>query len=155
MIIDQFPKGKKPVNEVLDGNIRIQLERVSGPDPGHPEGLMLSEMSRDRPTGSLIVVSAATVEHFSFRVFELQSLLLKALKPIANSTGKFFGEAYGEEVVNVVALRWEPPDPSFNPEMISYTREKIETLFADFNLPLKIIIFTDPEIPWELLRKYR
>jgi hypothetical protein len=155
MIIDQFAKGKKPVNEVLDGNIRIQLERVSGPDPGHPDGLMLSEMSRDRPTGSLIVVSAVTVEHFSFRVSELQSLLLKALKPIANSTGKFFGEAYGEEVVNVVALRWEPPDPSFNPEMISYTQEKIETLFADFNLPLRIIIFTDPEIPWELLRKYR
>jgi hypothetical protein len=154
-IIDQFPNAKKPVNEVLDGNIRIRMERISQSNPVHPEGWMLGEMTRDRPMGNLIVISAVTVEHLKFKASELQSLFLKALKPIANCTGKFFGQTYDEGSVNVVVLRWEPPEHTFNPEMISYTQEKIETLFVDFNLPLKVIIFTDPEIPLELLRKYK
>jgi len=59
------------------------------------------------------------------------------------------------EIINVVALRWEPPDFVRNEKMLCYIQDKIETLFSDFNLQLKPIIFCDPEIPWDLIKRYR
>jgi hypothetical protein len=53
-----------------------------------------------------------------------------------------------------MALRWEPPDFLVSEEMMQFVATKIENLFADFQLPLKVVIFVDPEIGWELIKRY-
>jgi len=47
------------------------------------------------------------------------------------------------------------PDFLYTPEMFSYVGEKVEGLFADFNLQLRPILFCDPEIPFDLFQRYR
>jgi hypothetical protein len=154
-MIDQLPDVKSPVDETLDGGIGIHIEKLSQPVETRPDGHILAEITKNRPIGRLIVISPIRTEHFDFNVSELQSLFLKALRPIVSSNSKFFGEMFSKEVINVVALRWEPPDIFFNPKIISYIQERIGKLYAEVELQLKVIIFTDPEMPWELLRKYK
>ncbi len=37
---------------------------------------------------------------------------------------------------------------------MEYVQTKIENLFADFQLPLRVVIFVDPEIGWDLIKQY-
>jgi hypothetical protein len=101
-------------------------------------------------------VSPFGPEIFAKDTSEVQGLFLKALSPIADSTWKFFGRtSFDPEAVNVVALRWEPPQILYDAEVIPYTQEKLESLFAAFDLRLKIFIFVEPPALLPLLKKYR
>jgi hypothetical protein len=157
-LLDQLPKIKRnPFDEVLPGKISIRFERIDDPSLKRSAGeaWMLRALASSSSPGQLIVASAVGEQHLSFHVTELQSLFLKVLRTIMTEVWpKFFGELARPEVMNVVAMRWEPPELFYDRTLLTYTQEHIEKLFGDFGLQLKPIIFCDPEIPWDLIRQY-
>jgi hypothetical protein len=154
-IIDQLPDRQTPFETTIDGGAKIRVARIND------TGSQLSPVAREglkhliSGKGQIIIASAIRQEHFSISVSEIQSLMLKALRTVTGATDKFFGASYRADIVNVAALRWEPPDLLSSDEMLAYTGEKIQSLFADFNMELRTVLFCDPEIPWELIRQYR
>jgi hypothetical protein len=151
-IIDQFPDMKDGrAEEVLDGGVKIVLERADGrtPSTAKLEGVILTQMfeGSNKP-GQLVIQSTIKEEDLEFDLPELQSFFVKALRVVAEATPKFFGPAGGEDAKNVLFLNWEPPDILVSPQWAEYTQKKIEQLFADFSLDLKLIIsFKVPEVP--------
>lgn len=156
-IIDQFPDRKDGrVEEVLDEGVKISLQRADSHIPsttGH-EGMILSQMfeGSDKPN-QLVTQSTIKEEDLEFDLPEFQNLLVKALRVVADATPKFFGSGGGEDAKNVLFLNWEPPDILVSPQSAEYAQKKIEQLFGDFNLDLKLIIsFKPPEVPVSVLR---
>jgi hypothetical protein len=157
MVLDQIPDIKADViDEVLDGGVKIRIEKLNDATTfSPPEAQMFEALKKGGRPNGIVILSAIKEEHLTIEVSEVQSLLLKAIRPIAGALDKFFGNTYTPDALNVIALRWEPPDFLYTPEMLSYVGEKVEGLFADFNLQLKPILFCDPEIPFDLLQRYR
>lgn len=121
---------------------------------GRRDSFFLDMSGREKP--GILVVSGITSENLVTQISEVQSLFLKALRRVFESVPKFFGDTFTSEQpgINVMALRWEPPDFFVSEEMMQFVATKIENLFADFQLPLKVVIFVDPEIGWELIKRY-
>jgi len=46
---------------------------------------------------------------------------------------------------------------TFDPQMLEWTETRIERLYADFDLQLKVVIFSGngPEMPWETLNRFK
>ena len=155
-LLDQLPDIKtNPFEETLDGDVKIRLEKLNDPAIQRSQGEQEMLQSLSSNSNQMVIVSAVTLANLSPEISEIQSLFLKAIKPIVGALPKFFGDSYLPDVVNVIALRWEPPDIVYSPEMLAYTQEKIEKLFEEFNLQLRPVIFCDPEIPWDLLKQYK
>lgn len=156
-ILDQLPDMKaNAIDEVLDGGVKIRIEKLNDATTlSPPEAKMFDALKKGARPNGIVIVSAINEEHLTVEISEVQSLLFKAIRPIAGSLDKFFGSTYAPDTLNVIALRWEPPDFLYTPEFLSYVGEKVEGLFADFNLQLKPILFCDPEIPFDLLQRYR
>jgi hypothetical protein len=96
------------------------------------------------------------MKDLTVQIDDVQSLLLKLLRPTADALPKFIGEdAPSSECLNVIALKWESPDPFFSSEMLTFTEEKIEKFFAEFGIQLKPVIFCDVAVPWALIDRYR
>lgn len=154
-LIDILPDTRRPLDEVLDGGVRVRLERA--PDYAARVGkeIFLELSGKDKP--GLMVSSGITADDLVIQTSEVQSLFLKALRRVAESTDKFFREAFAPESdrINVVALHWEPPDPLVSEGMMEFVHTKIGNLFSDFQLPLRVVIFVDPEIGWDLIKQYR
>jgi len=157
-ILDQLPdRTASVVSEDIDNGIQVRIERLKDNSKPQlaPEAIFFDLFTnRSKPNGMLLV-SGITEEHLTIGSSEIQSLFLKAIRPIAGALDKFFGDAFDPVSLNVIALRWEPPDFLVAPEMLSYVTEKIEGLFDSFGLQLKPIIFCEPLIPLELLQRYR
>ena len=155
-IIDSLPDARKPIDEVLDGGVHIRVEKAAqfASRVGQRDSFFLDMSGRDKP--GILVVSGITSENLVTQISEVQSLFLKALRRVFESVPKFFGDTFTNEQpgINVMALRWEPPDFLVSEEMMQFVATKIENLFADFQLPLKVVIFVDPEIGWELIKRY-
>jgi hypothetical protein len=155
-IIDTLPEARRPIDEVLDGGVHIRVEKASeySSRVGEQESFFLEMSGKHKP--GLLVVSGITRESLITDVSEVQSLFLKVLRRVFESVPKFFGETFTADKAgnSVIALRWEPPDLLVSEEMMQYVATKIENLFADFQLPLKVVIFVDPEIGWDLIKRY-
>jgi hypothetical protein len=158
-ILDILPDTRKnPINEVLDGGLKVRIEKIdeSGPQRSPGETWMLRSLNPASAQGQMVVVGTVGAEDLALRIDEIQCLLLKVLPRVVDALPKFFGEdAFRPDCANVIALRWEPPTLWFSPEALAYTEEKIESLFAAFDLQLKPIIFCDPAIPWDLIERHR
>jgi hypothetical protein len=158
-ILDQLPDRKETsFTEVLEGGVRIRFEKIDDPTIQRSLGerVMLQSLNSGAGVGQIVVVGAVSTEDLAIAIDEVQCLLLKLLGPLVEASHKFFGEdSFCPEYMNVVALRWEPPGIWFSPEVLTYTAEKIENLFADFRLQLRPVIFCDPELPWDLINRYR
>jgi hypothetical protein len=157
-ILAQFPDKKGPSIETLDGDIDIRLERIT--DLGDtPEAWMHRQILQPDDTGRIIVVSTIREKHLESNITELQALFLKASRTIVSAQPKFFSKRTRapDEQLNVIALRWESPDIFFDPQMLKWAENRIEKLYEDFGLQLKVVIFAGngPEMPWELLNRYR
>jgi hypothetical protein len=157
-IIAQFPDMTGPAIETLDDDVEIRLERLG--DLGNsPEAWMHKQLLQDENAGRIVVVSTVREEHLEFRANELQALFLKAIRIVVSAQPKFFSKETlaTDAVVNVIALRWESPEVFFNPQMLEWTETRIERLYADFDLQLKVVIFSGngPELPWDSLNRYK
>ncbi len=155
-IIDQLPQTTQQWGEVLDGEVEVSFERIAGNSANTPEygGLLQSGSP-----GRLVVVSPIMAQHFDYEPSELQALFLKAIRIVVEAQAKFFGKETSEPgSLNVFALRWETPEPFYDPRFIEEVQSRIEQLYASFDLPLRIIIFAGhggPDVPVELLRRFR
>jgi hypothetical protein len=154
-IIAQFPDMSGPAIETLDGDVEIRLERIG--DLGDtPEAWM--QVLQGDDAGRIVVVSTVLEGHLEFQATELQALFLKTIRTVVSAQPKFFTKQTlaPDEVVNVIALRWESPEIFFDPQMLEWTETRIEQLYSDFNLQLKVVIFSGngPEMPWETLNRY-
>jgi hypothetical protein len=156
-IIAQFPDMNSPVIEVLDGGVEIRLERIG--DLGNsPEAWMHKQILKDADVGRIVIVSTMLEQHLDFNLSEMQALFLKALRVVTGAQTKFFSkETLNPNVVNVIAMRWGHPEIFYDPNVIEQTEKRIEQLYADFDLPLKVIIFGGnwPEMPWATLNRYK
>lgn len=156
-IIDVLPDARKPFDEVLDGGIHVRVEKAAdyAQRVGEREANFLEVSGINKP--GLMVVSGITSENLVTDVSEVQSLFLKTLRRVVESVPKFFGENFmpGSGRINLIALRWEPPDLLVSEEMMEYVQTRIANLFDEFQLPLRVVIFVDPEIGWDLIRQYR
>ena len=156
-IIAQFPDKNGPVIEVLDGGAEIRLERI-GDLENSPEAWMHKQLMKDADVGRIVIASAVLEHHFEFSLPEMQALFLKALRVIALAQPKFFSkDTLDPNSTNVIALRWEHPDVFYNPHIVEQTERRIEQLYADFGLQLKVVIFSGngPEVPLETLNRYK
>jgi hypothetical protein len=156
-IIDQTSSTKHAViDEELDGGVKIHIERLSQDSPPKPnvDGILLSQiLEQKRNEGQLVIQSGIGEEDFDFNLTEFQALFIKALRVVADATVKFFGSAGGEDVINVLFLNWEPPRFLISDQEVEYSRSRIEALFADFQLDLKLVIsYNPPEVPVHVLR---
>jgi hypothetical protein len=157
LIVDQFPDIEDGrVEEVLDGDVKIVLERADKRVPSTTglQSLILTRIFEGSDkSGQLVIESAIKEEGLEFDLPEFQDFFVKALRVVADATPKFFGSAGGEGAKNVLFLNWEPPDILVSPQSAEYIQEKIKQLFADFNLDLELIIsFQAPEVPVSVLR---
>ena len=155
-IIAQFPDMNGPAIETLDGGVQIRLERL-GDLGDSPEAWMHKQLLQNYGAGRIVVVSTVRGEHLEFRATEIQALFLKAIRIVVSAQPKFFSKETlaTDAVVNVIALRWESPEVFFDPQMLEWTETRIERLYADFDLQLKVVIFSGdgPEMPWETLNR--
>lgn len=153
-ILTQLPEIKHyPYNETLDGGIAIQIERPCDVTAPPVETAMLDHLASGRKS-QLVIVTGVSADNLSTGIDEVQALFLKSLRIVADATPKFFSESYSPEHRNVIALHWNPPEFIYNPEMLAYTNEQIEKLFAAFNLQLTPVVFCDPSVPWPVLKRY-
>ena len=156
-IIAQFPDMRGPAVEVLDGGVEIRLEKIEELR-NSPEAWLHKQMLKDAEVGRIVIVSAMMEDHFDFNLSEMQALFLKSLRVIAGAQPKFFNkETLDPNGVNVIALRWEHPEVFYNPDIVEQTEKRIEQLYADFSLQLKVVIFSGngPDMPWETLNRYK
>ena len=158
-ILDLLPKTKKsPILEQLDDGVRVSIKRLEDQHLRAPnvEGLILSDIVRkQQKPGRMIVQSRITADHMAFDLSELQGLFLKVLRRVIDSSPKFFGDTFVSASLNVVALRWEPPDIFASTDVTTYVADQTERFFAAFTLQLKpIIFFAEPEIPKALIKQY-
>ena len=157
-IIAQFPDMSGPAIETLDGGVEIRLDRIG--DLGDtPEAWMHKQLLQGDDAGRIVVVSTVREEHLEFQATEIQALFLKAIRTVVSAQPKFFTKQTlaPDEVVNVIALRWESPEIFFDPQMLEWTETRIEQLYSDFGLQLKVVIFSGngPEMPWTTLNRYK
>jgi hypothetical protein len=153
-ILTQLPDIKNyPYTETLDGGIRIQIERPGDAPAPSPESAMLDQLASGRKS-QLAIVTGVSAGDLGTGIDEVQALFLKSLRIVADATPKFFTHSYSPEHRNIIALHWNPPEFMYNPEMLAYTGEQIEKLFAAFSLQLTPVIFCAPAIPWPLLKQY-
>jgi len=155
-IVDVLPDATHTIDEELDGGVDVRFERAQAyVQRLGQEGAILKEtIFKQLPDRGLVVVSGITKQHLESDISELQALFLKVLRRVVESTPKFFGETFTSAVTRIIALRWEAPDVLYNPEILKYTAERIENVFADFQLGLRVVVFTDPELPIDLIRQY-
>jgi hypothetical protein len=158
MLIAQFPERNKDLIEILDGGIEVRLERFE-PPAGSPEGYMNQQLIGQNGQGRLVVISAFLTKHFEPDANEVQAVFLKAFRVVADAQVKFFSKetVVAEDVRNVLALRWEPPNVFYDPEMLERVGSQIGSLFADFGLQLDVFLFggNGPEMPWDTLNRYK
>lgn len=136
--------------------MKIVLERADKRVPSTTglEGMILTRMfeGNNKP-GQLVIQSTIKEEDLKFELPEFQNFFVKTLRVVADATPKFFESAGGEDAKNVLFLNWESPDILVSSQCAEYAQKKIEQLFADFNLDLKLIIsFKAPEVPVSVLR---
>jgi hypothetical protein len=54
---------------------------------------------------------------------------------------------------NVIALHWEVPDPLVDSDAPDIIGKEVETLFSNFGIQLKIVMFwQEPEVPLHVLK---
>jgi len=126
-LIAQFPGRNKNVIEILDGGIEVRLERFEPPN-GSSEGYMNRQLIGQNEPGRLVVISAFLTKHFEPDANEGQAVFLKALRVVAEAQVKFFSKDtfVVEDTRNVLALRWEPPNVFYDPEMLERVGSQIE-----------------------------
>jgi hypothetical protein len=155
-IIDVLPETKHPVEEILAGGVKIRIEKAEqyAQHVGRRNAVLLDITGKDKP--GILILSGMNAGHLATELSEVQSLFLKAVRRVVECTPKFFGESFhaGVDDVNLIAMRWEPPEFIASAEMMEHIADQIGGLFTSFQLPLKLVIFVDPEIEWELIKKY-
>jgi hypothetical protein len=156
-IIDQLPDlTDNPFEATLDGDVKISIEKFG--DPARPlnpgEQWLLDEMNPDRKPGQMVVVQGFGVDDFAPDVTEGQRLFVKVLRASVTALSQLIADDFHRAHLSVIALRWEPPVPIYDPTMISRTEQKLEALFQDFGFRVKPVIFLDPRIPLDLIKQY-
>lgn len=119
---------------------------------------MHKQLLQNEDKGRIVIVSAVREEHLEFDVSELQGFFLKAIRTIVSAQPKFFAkETLDPDAVDVIALRWESPEVFYDPSMLEWTESRIEQPYGDFDLQLKVVIFSGngPEMPWEALNRFK
>jgi hypothetical protein len=156
-ILAQFPDMNRAAVETLDGGVDIRLERI-GNLGNSPEAVMQKQLLREGELGRIVIVNPIRLGDFEFDVSGMQALFLKALRTIVLAQAKFFGkETIDREALNVIVLRWEHPEPFYDPQMVEWTEKRIEQLYDDFGLQLRVVIFSGngPEMSWETLNQFK
>ena len=153
-ILEQLPETKtSPYRVTLDGGIDITIERPNLGPPSPGEQAALANLTSGKKS-QLVIVTSFHVGDLSTSINELQALFLKSMRVIVEATPKFYSTSYNPGHRNVIALHWNPPEPMFDPEMLTHTSERIEKLFRAFTLQLTPVIFCAPDLPWALIRQY-
>ena len=154
-IVDQLPETSRSWTETLDGGVVVTFERIA---PSSGDIPVYANLLRPGSPGHLVVVTTVMAQHFDFDPSELQALFLKSIRVVAEAQRKSFGRGTSDpDVLNVFAIRWESPEVLFDPGLMREVETRIGDLYSAFGLRLKVVLFpgSGPEMPWELLNRYR
>lgn len=157
-IIAQFPDKKEPVYETLDGGVEIRLERLESDGNSAPDAWLYSRILKDAGVGRIVISSSFGTQDLEINLTEMQALFVKLMLTVVEAQKKFFGRKKQEPaVLNVLAIRWENPGLLYSPEPLEWLGNRIEQLYAELELQMKVMIFCEDAslLPWSTIDRFK
>lgn len=138
--IDQFPDVATPAYSItLDGGDTVTLKRIEDSAADTEPWNKIAGPNVPR----MVIASTITERHLVFNITEFHNLFIKALRPVADATPKFFGRQSDPEAENVIAIRWTPPNGFYHDRAPADVAAAIADAFSAVGLQLAVFIFGD------------
>ena len=144
-LLDQLPDRKNGyVEEILDGDIAIRIERGDAPaNPGpsfNCEVLLQSFTYVGDESATMRIQSAIRPEDLAFNLNDYQRFFIKLLRIAANSTRQLFSNQAQRFEQRALVVRWEPPTSLIDMSYVGHPKQLLEALFRAVQLDVEVFI---------------
>lgn len=144
-LLDQLPDRRTGcVEEVLDGDIEIRIER--GDEPRNPgpnfncEVLLQSFTYAGSESAEMQIQSAVRPEDLAFNLNDYQRFIIKLFRIAAESTRQLFSSEAQRFEQRTLAIRWEPPRSLIDMSYLGHPKQLLEAFFHAVQLDVEIFI---------------